>query len=232
MAKIAIDAGHGFNTPGKRTPDGEREWSFNNKVVLATIKYLNQYQNVGILRLDDPTGKTDVPLKTRTDMANKWKADILISCHHNANTGKWGTWGGTETFTYVGTWKDAERLAGLVQKGILKAYGLANRGLKKADFHMLRQSAMTAILIEGGFMDSSIDIKKMRDDRVLDAVGKAIAEAVAKYFGLKKKPIPKPDPVKDDKFYRVQVGAFANKKNAENLAEELKGKGYSVYITK
>lgn len=64
MVKIAIDAGHGINTPGKRTPDDEREWSLNNKVALAAIAKLNTYQNVQILRLDDPTGKTDVPLKT------------------------------------------------------------------------------------------------------------------------------------------------------------------------
>ena len=63
MVKIAIDAGHGMNTAGKRTPDGEREWSFNNKVALAAIAKLNTYQNVKILRLDDPSGKNDVPLK-------------------------------------------------------------------------------------------------------------------------------------------------------------------------
>lgn len=57
MVKIAIDSGHGLNTPGKRTPDNEREWSFNNIVALACIAKLNTYQNVQTLRLDDPTGK-------------------------------------------------------------------------------------------------------------------------------------------------------------------------------
>ena len=65
MVKIAIDAGHGMNTPGKRTPSGEREWSFNNKVALAAIAKLNTYQNVQILRLDDATGKTDIPLENK-----------------------------------------------------------------------------------------------------------------------------------------------------------------------
>src|SRR5690606_2850796 len=44
-----------------------------------------------------------------------------------------------------------------------------------------------AILVEGGFMDSTIDIKKMRDDKVLDTAGKAVAEGAVEYFGLKKK---------------------------------------------
>lgn len=233
MVKIALDAGHGINTPGKRTPNDEREWSFNNKVIVAATKYLSEYENVQILRLDDPTGKRDVPLKERTDKANKWGADILISDHHNANTGKWGTWGGTEVFTYLGNWPQAEKLAKAVHTRLLKAYGLSNRGLKKENFHMLRESKMPAILIEGGFMDSTIDIKKLRDNNVLDAAGKAIAEGVAEYFNLKKKPTPKTKetPVKSNKFYHVQVGAYADPKNAEKLAAELKAKGYDVYIT-
>ena len=82
MVKIVIDAGHGFNTPGKRSPDDEREWSFNNKVALYAIAKLKTYKDVEILRVDDPTGKTDVPLGTRTDLANKWKADVL--CLHSS----------------------------------------------------------------------------------------------------------------------------------------------------
>ncbi|MBB4826336.1 N-acetylmuramoyl-L-alanine amidase [Sporosarcina luteola] len=97
MVKIALDAGHGINTPGKRSPDDEREWSFNNNVLLACATALQQYEGVQILRLDDPTGKTDVPLKTRTDKANKWGADALVSIHHNALTGKWHSGGGAET---------------------------------------------------------------------------------------------------------------------------------------
>lgn len=62
---------------------------------------------------------------------------------------------------------------------------------------MLRESKMPAILVEGGYMDSTIDIKKLRDDNVLNNVGKEIAKAVAEYFGLAKehkpsKPTSKP----------------------------------------
>ncbi|GIN74932.1 N-acetylmuramoyl-L-alanine amidase [Bacillus sp. J14TS2] len=188
MPKIAIGAGHGLNTPGKRTPDGAKEWTFNNKVVTAAIRFLHEYQGVEVLRMDDPTGKTDVPLTTRTNKANDWGADILISCHHNANTGKWGNWTGTETYTYIGKWSQAEKLADLVHRQVVQAYQLKNRGLKKANFHMLRESRMPAILIEGAFMDSTIDIKRMKNQQVLEQVGKAIATGVEQYFGLKKKP--------------------------------------------
>ncbi|AEO93293.1 endolysin [Bacillus phage G] len=186
MYKIAICAGHGFNTPGKRTPDGEREWSFNNKLVVAFVNTMNQYENVTVKRYDDPTGKTDVPLITRTNGANAWGANIYISFHHNANTAKWGTWTGVETFYYPGS-TTGLNLAKAIHPAVVQSYGLKDRGVKSGNLHIVRETKMPAILIEGGFMDSTIDIKKLRSDAVLKAAGENIAHAVAKYAGLKKK---------------------------------------------
>lgn len=216
MVKIAIDAGHGINTPGKRTPADEREWSFNTKVANAAIKYLNEYQDVTVIRLDDSTGKTDVPLRDRTNKANREKADALVSCHHNANTGKWGNWTGTETYTHTKAFSESEVIAKIVHKHIVKAYGLSNRGLKKANFHMLRETNMPSILIEGGFMDSRIDIKKMRDTKVLDAAGKAVATGLAEHFKLKKK-TQSNKPSKPSK-------PSSNKKDLEWVGTDLKGR--------
>ncbi|MEK3645805.1 N-acetylmuramoyl-L-alanine amidase [Aeribacillus sp. FSL M8-0235] len=236
--KIAYCAGHGVNTPGKQTPDGEKEWSFNNKVARAFADEIQKYEGVQLLRTDDPTGKIDVPLKTRTDKANAWGANVYISFHHNANTGKWGEWTGVETHVYKTKPADSVRLAKLVQPAIVKAYGLRDRGIKYTDLHITRETKCTAILIEGGFMDSRIDIKKLRDDKVLEKAGWLIAQAVAKYAKLKRKEEPKPTlkptpkTTSKDNLYRVQVGAFNDKKNAERLVAELKKKGYPAFITK
>ncbi len=185
MAKVAIGAGHGLYTAGKRTPDDEREWSFNNKVVKSAIKQLKE-DGHQVLRLDDPTGRTDVPLRERTNKANAWGADILISVHHNAYLGRWGTHTGTETFIYDNASNESLKLAKSVQAKIVGAYGLYDRGVKRANFHMLRESEMPAILTEGGYMDSTIDVIKMRDELVLEHVGHAIADGVAGYFGVEK----------------------------------------------
>jgi N-acetylmuramoyl-L-alanine amidase len=221
--RVALDAGHGLNTAGKRTPDNEREWSFNNKVVRAITERLNDYEDVSIVRLDDPTGKRDVPLKERTDKANKFKADILVSIHHNANTGKWGSWGGTETYSYEANLPQAEKLAKMINDRVVSINGLRNRGTKKANFHMLRESRMTAVLPELGFMDSTTDIKVMRDDNMLKKIGYGIADEIAEYGKLKKK---------DKELYRVQTGAFSNKDNAEKLAKRLEQAGFDTYIVK
>lgn len=189
--KVAIDAGHGLNTPGKRTPDDEREWSFNNMVVLALIAELKRYENVEVLRLDDPTGKTDVSLTERTRKAKAWGADVIISVHHNANTSKWGAWGGVETLVHQSADKTTLALAEVVQPAIVAAMCLRNRGIKRrSDLHILnagRTYGIPAILTEGGFMDSTTDIGTLRDKAKLQAQGKAIADGVAKVFALKLK---------------------------------------------
>lgn len=188
MIKIAYCAGHGYNTPGKRTPDGEREWSFNNKVAKAFANELALYDGVVTKRFDDPTGQSDVPLKKRTDGANAWGADYYISFHHNANTAKWGDWTGVETFVYIGNKNTKSgKLAKAIHPAVVKAYGLKDRGIKEANYHILRETKMPAVLIEGGFMDSVIDIKKLRDDKVLENAGREVARALAKFLGLKKR---------------------------------------------
>jgi N-acetylmuramoyl-L-alanine amidase len=200
VLKIAGCAGHGgykslnpkvYSTSGKRTPDGEPEWDFNNKVILAFEETLKQYENVEFLRTDDRTGRTDVPLKTRTNKANAWGADAYFSFHENGNTGKWGNWGGTETFCY-GSGESLE-LAKVIHDAQLKAYGLRDRGVKVGkDLHIIRETNMPAVLLEGAFMDSTTDIVKLRDDNVLRNVGCEVAHAVAKYYGLKKKVVDQP----------------------------------------
>lgn len=201
MIKITCDAGHGswvdsarnvYSTPGKRTPDGIPEWEFNNKVVKAFISYLSHYQNVAVLRLDDPTGKTDVSLKDRAARAKSWGSQAHYSCHHNAMKGVWfSTAGGIETLVRPGTthYASSLRLAKLVHPKYVKAMGLRDRGIKERTDLLMISNALgcPSILTEGGFMDSRVDRKAMDQDTLLKAQGEAIAQGYVEYFNLKKK---------------------------------------------
>lgn len=233
MSKVvAIEAGHGINTAGKRTPDGEREWTFSTVVVESAIKELGKYK-VKIVRLDDPTGKRDVPLRERTDKANKAKSDILVSVHHNAFEGKWGNHTGTVTFHYPNSTR-GRKLAKKIHPYVVKAYQLRDRGIKSANFHMLRESNMPAILIEGGFMDSRIDIKKLRDKSVLKQAGRNIAQGIVEHLGLKKKApqAPNKPSTPSGKLHKVQLGAFKNKENAKNLEKRAKKEGFDTFVVR
>jgi hypothetical protein len=243
MVKFAGCAGHGgykslnpkvYATSGKRTPDGEPEWEFNNKVILAFEETLKQYENVEFLRTDDRTGRTDVPLKTRTDKANTWGADVYFSFHKNGNTGQWGSWGGTETFCY-GSGKSLE-LAKVIHTAQLKIYGLRDRGIKDGKhLHIIKKTNMPSVLLEGAFMDSTTDIVKLRDDNVLRNVGCEVAHAVAKYYGLKKKEIPVELKVEEAKVNNVSYTDKVSVPNtafwqAQALVKEYQKRGFKCYL--
>lgn len=183
---FTYDIGHGKGTAGKRSPDGEREWYFNKTYSDAFVNRLKLYKNVTIKCVSDYSGDTDTPLATRTNKANSLNSDCHISFHCNANTAKWGTWGGVETHVYekCSNSSEAYKLATKVQEALVKSSGLRNRGVKKTNLHITRETNMTAILIENGFMDSTIDIKVLRDTHKMQNIGIAIADAVAKFYGL------------------------------------------------
>ena len=106
MSKIAIDAGHGKNTAGKRCPKSldkneTREWVLNNRVANALETYLKSAGHE-VMRIDDTDGSTDVSLAARVQKANEWSADYYASIHHNAGING-GTGGGTIVFVYPGT---------------------------------------------------------------------------------------------------------------------------------
>jgi len=143
--KIALDSGHSLNTLGKRTPDGMREWSFNSVVASHIANELKGYIDVETIRVDDVTGKTDVSLSTRTTKANKWGSDVYISVHANAyGTGGWNNAQGIETFTYPTASRESFVLAKLVQDELVKATKRNDRGIKTANFAVLRETSMPA----------------------------------------------------------------------------------------
>lgn len=194
--KIALDAGHGFNTAGKRTPDGIREWTLNNRVLLGFQKEIEKYSGVTTVRLDDPTGKTDVRLTTRTNKAKGNGCDVLISFHHNAFQSKWGNHGGTETWIYPN--RNSEKLAETLQRSMVRTLGLRDRGIKVGNMHMNREVPFPSALVEVGFMDSNTD-RVIRDPNKSQLVGKNMATDFAKLYGLKlksgaAKPEPTPTP--------------------------------------
>lgn len=214
MPKIAYEAGHGRNTSGKRTPDGEREWMFNDKVARAFAEKMKQYDQVELLRLDDSTGNRDIPLTERKDKANSWDADILISFHHNALTGSWGTHTGIESYVHPESSAASKELQRLIHPRIVVAMGLNDRGMKEANFHMLRESNMPSVLIEGGFMDSMIDIKALRNDLKLKAQGEAAAHALVDLYFLKPKIVST-----TTKLYRVFTGTFTSSQSLADAIE-------------
>lgn len=184
MAKILVlDAGHATVTSGKQTMNGSRgvvkEWTMNSNVCNKIANILKDY-GVTIYRTDDTSGKTDVSLSERVKRCNKYKPDLFVSIHHNAG-------GGTGTEVYWHTYGTAEdkKVAGIVAPKLASKTGMRNRGVKQAQFAVLGCNA-TAILVEGGFMDTKSDYEIITSDKGQQQYAEAVAESIIEYLGLKK----------------------------------------------
>lgn len=148
-----------------------------------------KWHGAQVLRTNDPTGNIDVPLFTRTNKANAWGADVYVSIHHNANTGSWGDGTGVETYIYTSPGAKSEELAACIHSGVVSAMEFYDRGVKKKDLYIVRETKMPTVLTEGGYMDSRVDIKTLRGDSKLKVQGINIAYGIHKYFGVTPKPL-------------------------------------------
>ncbi|KQL53079.1 cell wall hydrolase [Heyndrickxia shackletonii] len=226
--KIMLDAGHGPNTPGKRSPDNFKEFEFNSKVADFAKELLNEYKDVTVYF--DHSKKEDVPLKERTDKANKLRVDCYVSIHANAYGTTWNDAEGIETYVYVTKPKEAMELAKKVQKNLVIRTGLSDRGVKTADFHVLRETTMTAILCECGFYTNKKEVALLKSKIYQKTCAEAIVKGIADQYHLKKEDVKTTNPPVKKKQYRVQIGAFEKKENAQDLIKELKEKGYDPIL--
>mgnify|MGYP001363701871 CR=1 FL=1 len=187
--KIAIDAGHGINTAGKRTPDGSmREFEFNSVVAEYVREMLTEYDGVETKFVHDPTGARDVPLVERTDAANKWSADVFVSIHANAFGVGWNDVNGIETFAYTTKPAEAVRLATYVQSELITKLHRKSRGVKYANLHVLRETKMTAILVECGFMSNREEAALLKTDAYRRKAAEAIVTGIVRCYSLEKSP--------------------------------------------
>lgn len=231
MKKIYWDKGHGGTDPGA-TGNGLLEKVLNHKIVEYGMAYL-EANHTGFLQKASRSDDQTLSLDQRTDDANAWGADLLMSVHINSAASKSAN--GFETFIYNGNVGPATiAFQNILHSEILlamKAFGgITDRGKKRANFHMLRESRMQAALSENLFIVNSADASKLKNEAFLKATGEAHARAIAKHLGLPSKPKPKPKEAPKTGLYKVQVGAFAEKGNADRLAAELKSKGYATFI--
>ncbi|MBZ5202480.1 N-acetylmuramoyl-L-alanine amidase [Planomicrobium chinense] len=174
--KIMIDAGHGPHTPGKRSPDGRiREFHFTSAVADEVKKRL-MLDGHTVFFSHQPD--QDVPLHERTALANRLRADLFVSIHANAFGSFFNETSGIETFTFTKPSTSAVKFAGCIQRALVMSTHRKDRGVKRADYAVLRDTMMPAVLIECGFMTNREEAELLK----LDAYRKRCAGAIA--FGI------------------------------------------------
>ncbi|MCP3740918.1 N-acetylmuramoyl-L-alanine amidase [Rossellomorea sp. BNER] len=223
MTTILIDPGHGGSDPGAQYK-GFSEKDFNLDVSLKLRNYLLQNYQVNIV-MTRTTNET-VSLEARTNLANSRNVDFFLSIHHNAGGGT-----GFESYIYNGnvsnqTVQYQNTIHENIKSRIATKYGVANRGKKRANFHVLRESTMPALLLEILFIDNDNDLRLMRNSQFVNDVVVSAGEGVAKALRLPKKE----SPPADGTLYKVIAGSFKERENAENRVAFLKSKNIDAFI--
>ncbi|MBW7477797.1 N-acetylmuramoyl-L-alanine amidase [Paenibacillus oenotherae] len=184
---IAICDGHGMETAGKRTPafpgDGGvmRENEFNRRVAELLAAHLKR---CGFAILMVAPNDSDTPLRDRTDAANKAKADLYISIHANAcGTGEFNPVRGLESYHMAGS-SASERAANIIHRNLIAGTKLTDRGVKTADFHVLRETHMPAVLVECGFMTNLDEARLLQTEAYRMECAEELARGVCEYFDV------------------------------------------------
>lgn len=214
--KVFIGVGHGGGDPGA-TSAGLIEKNINLIMALACKNELERHGlRVKLSRSVDE----DDPVEQEVQECNSYKPDIALSCHNNAGGGD-----GFEAFHWPSSTLGL-RLAKAIESEV-EALGQNSRGIKSSKtLRFLNGTSCTAVLVEGFFLDNAKDRTLVDTVSEQQAFGKAYAKGILKFFD-----IPYVEkPTKKETIYRVQVGAFKKRANAEKLAEELKSKGYDSYV--
>lgn len=178
MAKIFIDPGHGGKDPGAMA-NGLQEKNIVLDIAKRTVKLLQEFDDVQVKlsRSDDRY----IDLAERARLANEWGADYFVSIHVNSGNGS-----GYEDFIYSGrVANEAVQNQHVMNEEIVKATGSNNRGKKRANFAVLRQSKMPAILTENGFIDGR-DAQLLKQSVFIEKIARGHVNGLVKIFNLKK----------------------------------------------
>lgn len=179
--KICIDAGHGANTAGKRSPDGMLlEYEFNRDVARRLKDILVRHGVEVVLTCGDDY---DIPLQQRCDIANQLKVDYFISIHANAFGTDWNDAKGWEIYV-VAKGGRAEELAEAIHEYSIAELGLKDRGVKTANFYVLRNTNMPAVLIEHGFYTNKAECELLKDSDFRQKCAVADAKGILDFLDI------------------------------------------------
>jgi len=159
-------------------------------------------------------------LVARIDAANAAKADFFISLHRNSfNT---PTANGIEIWVRYNNHAVA---AAIVLESVANIPHQSNRGVKTGNYLVLYNAQMPAVLLELGFISNTVDNELF--DKYLDDYAEAIAKGILAALGEEWKDESE---LPEVPLYRVQIGAFALKENAEAFLETVRNMGLPAFI--
>ena len=180
MPTVCLDYGHGKSTAGKRSPDGTLlEYEFNRDVG-RRLKAILERHNVKVIETVEDD--TDLALSSRCGVANFYECNYFVSIHANAHEEKWTSANGWEIYV-IAKGGQAEELAKRIHK-YSQELGLKDRGIKTANFTVLADTDMPAVLIEHGFYTNKEECEKLKSDSFRQKCAECDAKGILEQLGM------------------------------------------------
>jgi len=169
---VVIDAGHGGKDFG-----ASDSLVYEKHINLDVARRLELVlKEAGFRTVLIRTKDKYVDLTERSTIANRYRNAVFVSIHFNSS---WKTSAlGIETFYRS---SKGQKFAGMIQRELIKNIGAVDRGVKTANFSVLRRTRHPAVLVEGGFVSNSKERSAMLDPRFRQTVAESIARGIIQY---------------------------------------------------
>ena len=215
MSRLCFDYGHGGNDPGA-CYNGRKESNDVLEIGKAVAKEIRRH---GVIVDEIRTTDTTLSLQEKNNY------DYFISFHRNAFKPEAAT--GVETYTYLNQDSRSKAMADKIQTAVVNI-GFVNRGVKKANFHVLRETKAPAVLMELGFIDNSKD-NSLFDSKKKEII-KALSKAILAQLGVTYKEESVSNSSDGKTLYRVMAGSFSIRENADKQVQKLKAAGVDATV--
>jgi N-acetylmuramoyl-L-alanine amidase len=206
ITTICLDPGHGGKDSGNRIGSLFFAHSEKTYTLALALELRDQLRRDGFNVVLTRTKDTFVELPARPSIANRTGADLFVSLHFNATEAGKNQVEGPETYciTPVGASSSNAQGEGAgsgaatanrfennsllfayqMEKSLVQNLHVEDRGVRRARFAVLRDAAMPAILIEGGYMTHPSEGKKIFDPAYRKQMAAAIVKGILAYQRL------------------------------------------------
>lgn len=192
--RIIIDPGHEANDPGAIGPTGLAERNVNWEMAVRLAELLKQAGATAILtrqslyaNSEGPPGWVPKPGEYSHSLSERsaWSqgADLFISIHNNWNYDR--SISGTTVYVCDKNPNASEsrRFASLALSELTLTLGTRNMGVRDSNFHVCREAASPAVLVEVMFLSNPVEEAQLRQVETWNKTAQSLFRAVQKYFG-------------------------------------------------
>lgn len=174
--KFVLDAGCGDEDGKQQQPNGLIEKDINLDIVLSLARLLRESGATVKLTRE---GSKEVALSDRAALTNAEKPDFFISILQNSFAGPGVS--GTEIYHFRGD-KESEKIAQLIIEEVSSAMDSKNRGVRTAEFYLLRQVRASAIILQLLYITNPKDAEKLADPVMRQKAAEAVHRAILRYY--------------------------------------------------